>query len=348
MQMSMSISNLTILPILLLISVPLILLACVTIALALIVLFLRVLIVYVELAYAFLVKFFLFPAPSDAGFDSSGSLFTFLTFSESNTPGGGLPSSRSKSTSRLRHRLVGETAAANPGSESSFRTAKHHEKLTLTLTPSQESSSSFSFSDVVRSDAPTERDFEGVGWRRTIPRSSSSSISPSLNLSLSGEDDIVDAAAADDDQAWLSINKRLDLPSRSSSTSTTSSAGGTKAEAEERRRPLYHRRSVTTSSLVSGLRPAYLSSTRHASLRPSRSIAAGLERLSYTSGPNNGDGSTQRNSNSNSNTNMNTHTQFVGRPLPLSMAHPHYPVGTGGLLIQHRRRRRRSCSSGPT
>lgn len=76
-----SITNLVVLPLLLLVSVPLAVSATVTIPLALVILFFRGLIVYVELAVALLVNFFLFPAHSP----SSASFLNFS--SEVNTPG---------------------------------------------------------------------------------------------------------------------------------------------------------------------------------------------------------------------------------------------------------------------
>lgn len=75
-----TLSNIVILPVLLLISIPLGLSASITATLALTTLFIRALVVYFEVIIALLANFFLFPAHSPA----SGS---FLALTEGSTPG---------------------------------------------------------------------------------------------------------------------------------------------------------------------------------------------------------------------------------------------------------------------
>lgn len=77
---STTLSNIVILPFLLIISIPLTLSAFITATLALTTLFIRALVVYFELVIALLAHFFLFPAHSPA----SGS---FLALTEGSTPG---------------------------------------------------------------------------------------------------------------------------------------------------------------------------------------------------------------------------------------------------------------------
>jgi hypothetical protein len=97
-----------------------------------------------------------------------------------------------------------------------------------------------------------ERDFEGVGgWRtplasRKKPRTSSAS-----SVSYNSSEEVLD----DDEQAWVSINKRLELPSRrlnlaspslSPVMATTSTAESIDPRHQQPQRPRFHRRSVTT------------------------------------------------------------------------------------------------------
>lgn len=230
------------------------------------------------------------------------------------------------------------------------------------------------FFDFITSDG--RRDFEGLGgWRTPLPRkrngTASVSSSSSVNLSSEGELD-------EDDQAWLSINKRLELPSSSrqfpafltSPTNTMNDYGLTperRFEMEQppppppppqQRRPGYHKRSITTSSLVLHMGSSSTSGgdieggeQTHAgpiamsspwTLRPSKSTV-GLESLPSTS--------TTPNSRPPSHHGvleqpflMTTTTPFHGRyhsvgGRSLAMAH-YYPVNSVGL-----QRRRRSSSS---
>lgn len=77
---STTLSNIFILPFLLLISIPLALSASITATLALTTLFIRALVVYFELVIALLANFFLFPAHSPAS-------WSFLALTEGSTPG---------------------------------------------------------------------------------------------------------------------------------------------------------------------------------------------------------------------------------------------------------------------
>lgn len=219
-------SNIVILPLLLLISIPLALSASITATLALGTLFIRALVVYFELSLALLANFFLFPAHSPA----SGS---FLALTEGSSPAVEQTAAYGR-TSKYGHQQTG-LVKSRRGSWSSKEGVVedyflHHNhpvglnsrnyKTTMLTRRKQHThapiihSSHEALSSFISGNA--ERDFEGVGgWRTPLPRKKhrqTSSLSSPPSYNNSSEDELL--FDSDDDEAWLSINKRLELPSR--------------------------------------------------------------------------------------------------------------------------------------
>jgi len=173
--MMWSISNVIVLPFLIVVSIPLVLSASTTIVFAVGALFLRVLVVYIELSLALMKSYFLItPASQDSP--------AFI--------------------------LSGTTSPGSPGSNSRIRDADSDSvraKNRHRRTPSREA-----FLSLVSDDY--ERDFEGVGGWRPFPvlphNRKRTTLSPSPSSASLGEEET-------EDRAWLSINGRLELPSQS-------------------------------------------------------------------------------------------------------------------------------------
>ncbi|PCH04634.1 Hypothetical protein PENO1_026400 [Penicillium occitanis (nom. inval.)] len=294
-------SDIFILPFLLLISIPLAFSASITATLALTTLFIRALVVYFELVIALLANFFLFPAHSPA----SGA---FLALTEGSTPGVERTAPYAR-TAKYGHQQTG-LVKSRRGSLSSkegvvedyFFHHNHPQNGHIPIHPSHEALSSF-----ISGNA--ERDFEGVGgWRTPLPRQryhqTSSASSMSYNNS-SEEELLLDNG---DDEAWLSINKRLELPSRrfhvaspmlSPKLATTAAVEDQtrhhqhhQAHQQQRQhpkpqRPKFHRRSKT-SPLLSTQKPSSTTTTTTSHQQPPRDAqqlqtsksSAGLDSLS--------------------------------------------------------------------
>lgn len=309
MNVLASLSNLFILPVLLLISIPLALSASITAFLALATLFVRALVVYFELSIALAVHFFLFPAQSPA----SGS---FLALSGATTPAADRSPSRTRTShSYYHHSQVhsGRSSNAKPWKESwhskevvsedYFFQHNHHSSYAL-MSPHEV------LSNFVSGNA--ERDFEGVGgWRTPLSsrkksrRLSASSVSYNSSDEELGNDE-------DDEQAWVSMNKRLELPSRHLNFASPNVVSPVVAMTEtveeplkewqqnnhqrQRRpsqqlqRPRFHRRSVTTPLLPMSSAASALSlqssstSSAEKQLQTSKS-SAGLQSLASFSFP---------------------------------------------------------------
>lgn len=214
------VSSILALPVLCLISIPLIFSAWLTLSVALFTLLLRVSVVYLEVGYALVINFFKLP--------TSNNTSSFLTFapSESPTPAAGNSRRNSAHGPVQFHR---SNDALNGSHEDHFK---------------RKSKRNYARSMVQAHDLPTaplpanftglpvsgdkRRDFEGVGgWRSytdvssrvSKPRSIHSgqekplSSSSSSTHSLAGEVSMSDGIDADE-RAWLSLNHRLELPSR--------------------------------------------------------------------------------------------------------------------------------------
>ncbi|QKX53476.1 uncharacterized protein TRUGW13939_00555 [Talaromyces rugulosus] len=283
MLLSTAIHTLFVLPALLLVSIPLALSASITMLLAFAALYLRAFIIYIELAGALLINFFLFPAHSP----TTGS---FLAFSEVNTPAGS--PSKSRSHHPHHHHHFNPTHDAKSWGEKYSASKEvdyfhsHHSYHGPPLTPSREP-----FFNFISGDA--ERDFEGVGgWRTPLQsrKRDPNSSSPPGSYSASEE------GLLDDEQAWLSLNKRLELPSRQLSFVPPSALPPLQQQQQQKtatdtsgpKRPRYHKRSITTSpvtvqgsSSLSGLPPfseEEQSKNNNTRLQTSKS-SAGLESL---------------------------------------------------------------------
>ncbi|RAO71244.1 uncharacterized protein BHQ10_007256 [Talaromyces amestolkiae] len=203
---STALSNIFILPFLLLISIPLALSAFVTATLALTTLFVRALVVYFELVIALLAHFFLFPAHSPA----SGS---FLALTEGSTPGIERTAHYAR-TAKYGHQHTGLVKSRRGSLSSKEGVAEdyflHHppQHGHAPIHSSHEALSSF-----ISGNA--ERDFEGVGgWRTPLPRKKHHQTSSASSMSYNNSSEEELSFDHDDDEAWLSINKRLELPSR--------------------------------------------------------------------------------------------------------------------------------------
>jgi len=173
--MMWSISNVIVLPFLIVVSIPLVLSASATIVLAVGALFLRVLVVYVELSFALMKSYFLI-TPASQG---SPALV-----------------------------LSGTASPVSPGSKHRIRDVDSdsvHVQDRHRRTPSREA-----FLSLVSDDY--ERDFEGVGGWRPLPvlphNRKRTTLSPSPSSASLDEEET-------EDRAWLSINGRLELPSQS-------------------------------------------------------------------------------------------------------------------------------------
>lgn len=236
---SISLSSIFLVPFLLLISIPLLFSACITICLSVLTLSLRVFAIYLELLYAIVTNFFAFPTSSSSLLNLSGA--TTPNFSRSK----GLKSSStslesflqsSEFTRRLqspRSRLSApkfQQGSAALVSEDDIVRDYHLQLSSNTRRQSYYRNVAFSpggFLGLTTGDE--NRDFEGLGGWRSLP---------SAGGSQSIDDD-------PDERAWLSMNNRLELPSRlpftdSSASDTFGDAGGAK----------HHRRSATTSALT--------------------------------------------------------------------------------------------------
>lgn len=215
------VTNLVALPILGVVSIPLILSAWVTIWLALMTLFVRFAVVYLEVVYGLIISFFTLP--------SSSSSFLSFAASEPVTPAAG--NSRRNSA----HGLVHPRKTNDDSLSSSLWTIDSEEMRKQDI---QSYARSMVEAHHLPSSTPylglpvsgdERRDFEGVGgWRSyrhssdtSRPRtahstqdksfhSASTSSTQSLNGDFDAEVEDVDA----DDLAWLSLNHRLELPSR--------------------------------------------------------------------------------------------------------------------------------------
>ncbi|KAJ5654476.1 hypothetical protein N7490_001479 [Penicillium lividum] len=221
--MGTSILSLLALPLLCLMSIPLIFSAWLTLSVALFTLLLRVSVVYLELGYALIVNFFTLP--------TSKYTSSFLTFapSESPTPADGR-SRRNSAHGPIQPRRS-HTALSSWGFNG-FQ--DDHFKL--------KSKMSYAQSMIKAHDLPTtplpanftglpvsgdkRRDFEGVGGWRSYPDASSRISKPrsvhSQEKPLSSSSSSIHSIACDDvgadidadERAWLSLNHRLELPSR--------------------------------------------------------------------------------------------------------------------------------------
>ncbi|KAJ5526805.1 hypothetical protein N7513_010964 [Penicillium frequentans] len=218
--MSGSISSLLALPPLCVISIPLVLSAWLTLSAALFTLLLRVSVVYLEVGYALIINFFTLPTSTNTS--------SFLTFAPSESPTPAAGNSRRNSA----HGLV------QPHRANDTLNGFHEEYF------KRKSKKNYARSMIKAHDLPTaplptnfnglpvsgdkRRDFEGVGgWRSytdvasraSKPRSIHSgqekplSSSSSSTHSLAGEVSMSDGVDADE-RAWLSLNHRLELPSR--------------------------------------------------------------------------------------------------------------------------------------
>jgi hypothetical protein len=247
-------STVIITPLAALLAIPLAITASITLSLALLALCIRLSLIYIELCAAVIANYFVIPTSSD-------SLLTFAP-SEPATPStaslssAGLlvstpPTPSSTSTRRQARPLPRRhnSAVSLDGRESG---SMSHALLSVrgNLYPS---STGTSFSSLVSGDE--RRDFEDTGgWQylSTQPRGLGLGlglVSRSMSSSTSGND-------VADERAWLSINKRLELPSRrrrmSLGDSHAAVAQGSAAVGSGRR----HKRSVTTSMLgLSAARP---------------------------------------------------------------------------------------------
>ncbi|KAJ6102101.1 hypothetical protein N7486_004528 [Penicillium sp. IBT 16267x] len=218
------VSSILALPLLCLISIPLIFSAWLTLSVALFTLLLRVSVVYLELGSALIINFFTLPTSTNTS--------SFLTFAPSESPTPAAGHSRRNSA----HGLV-QPPRTNDAL-SSWGLNSFQEEYSK-----RKSKKNYARSMVQAHDLPTaplpanftglpvsgdkRRDFEGVGgWRSypdipsrvSKPRSIHSgqekplSTSSSSTHSLAGEVGIGDIDA--DERAWLSLNYRLELPSR--------------------------------------------------------------------------------------------------------------------------------------
>uniref|UniRef100_A0A093V5Z1 Uncharacterized protein n=1 Tax=Talaromyces marneffei PM1 TaxID=1077442 RepID=A0A093V5Z1_TALMA len=303
-------SNIVILPLLLLISIPLALSASITATLALGTLFIRALVVYFELSLALLANFFLFPAHSP----TSGS---FLALTEGSSPAVEQTAAYGR-TSKYGHQQTG-LVKSRRGSWSSKEGVVedyflHHNHPQHTHAPIIHSSHE-ALSSFISGNA--ERDFEGVGgWRTPLPRKKhrqTSSLSSPPSYNNSSEDELL--FDSDDDEAWLSINKRLELPSRpfniASPMLSPNLVTMTAMEDQSRnhhhhhhqahqqqqqpnpQRPKFHRRSKTSPLLPTQKSPSPSSSSTTAPVPPNRGghqlqtskSSAGLNALSSPSRP---------------------------------------------------------------
>lgn len=254
-----TLSNIILLPLLALISIPLILSAYITTVLSIFAICIRFSLIYIELCYAIVSSYFVIPTPTD-------SLLSF-TVSRPSTPG--------SSSSNADKGAV----AAGPGIPRSA-SAQHLPFYGQPYRPSRPGAKRFNSSmSLIGHDAhakamhnqalksgmtispPTPllgfisgdegRDFEDMGgWRHS--RYKPASQSPAATDPSPGDEEVeLESDSPDsDDRAWLSINERLSLPSqvvaqhspREIHALSTPSAGR------------HHKRSSTTSMLTSSTR----------------------------------------------------------------------------------------------
>ncbi|KUL88409.1 hypothetical protein ZTR_05394 [Talaromyces verruculosus] len=273
-----TLSNIFILPFLLLIPIPLALSASITATLALTTLFIRALVVYFELVIALLANFFLFPAHSPA----SGP---FLALTEGSTPGVERTGPYGRATKYGQKSRRGSLSSKESVVEDYFFHHNHPQHGQIPIHPPHEALSSF-----ISGNAG--RDFEGVGgWRTPLPRKihHQTSSASSMSYNNSSEDELL--LDNDDDEAWLSINKRLELPSRrfhvaspmlSPKLATTAAvedqtrhhqhhhqAHQQQQQQQKPQRPKFHRRSKT-SPLLSTHKPSSTTATTTSHQQPLR------------------------------------------------------------------------------
>lgn len=251
-MLSASFSALFVLPILVLISIPLILSACITITLSVLTLSLRVSLVYIELFYALITNYFC-PAAST----TDPSLLTFSTSrSGSITPTTPPPPPSSRSKKRLSSSSTICRFGDSHGSQSQ-RSSRSRSRNKSTSSGQLFSSGDYDRDVQLRTLPPAAAVHRR---RRSI---SGSAVSSSSAYSFNNDE-------TTDERAWLStISKRLDdLPLHRyhlEMDATTAGAADPSAAAAvaqhsltqiqtiasySSRRIRYHRRSVTTSSLI--------------------------------------------------------------------------------------------------
>ncbi|KAJ9299025.1 hypothetical protein DTO271G3_3267 [Paecilomyces variotii] len=239
-MVSISLSNIFLGPLVVLISIPLLLSACVTICFSVLTLYLRAFVVYIKLLYAIVTNVFAFPT-------SSSSLLNFSA-SGATTPNVSRSKGLKNSSASLESFLQSSEFDPRLQSHSSRRSGNKPQQGNATLLSEDEilrnyhlqlisstrrqsyhrGDASFPEGFLGLTTGDANRDFEGLGGWRSLP-------------STEGSQSINDDP---DERAWLSINNRLELPSRlpsiESSTSDTTKDIGAK----------HHKRSATTSALT--------------------------------------------------------------------------------------------------
>ncbi|KAJ9374459.1 hypothetical protein DTO282F9_1395 [Paecilomyces variotii] len=238
-MVSISLSSIFLGPLVVLISVPLLLSACVTICFSVLTLYLRAFVVYLKLLYAIVTSLFAFPTSSSSllNFSASGattpnvsrskglknSSASFESFLQSSEFGPRLQSHQSRRSGNKP-----QQGNATLLSEDGILRNYHLQLISSTRRQSYyrgDASFPEGFLGLTTGDA--NRDFEGLGGWRSLP-------------STEGSQSINDDP---DERAWLSINNRLELPSRL--PSIESSASDTKDISAK-----HHKRSATTSALT--------------------------------------------------------------------------------------------------
>ncbi|RMJ28909.1 hypothetical protein PHISP_00248 [Aspergillus sp. HF37] len=227
-------------PLAALLAIPLAITASMTLSLALLALCIRLSLIYIELCTAVIANYFVIPTSSD-------SLLTFAP-SEPATP----------STASLSSTGLLASTPPTPSSTSTCRHARplprrHNSAISLDgresgshgLFSIRRSPAGTSFSSLVSGDE--HRDFEDTGGWQYVNAQSRGLGLGFVPLSMSSSTSGNDAA---DERAWVSINKRLELPSRcrrvSLGNSHAAPAQGLAADGSGR----HHKRSVTTSMLA--------------------------------------------------------------------------------------------------
>ncbi|KAJ5934327.1 hypothetical protein N7466_003874 [Penicillium verhagenii] len=245
--MSSSLTSLLALPLLCLISIPLIFSAWLTLSVALFTLLLRASVVYLEVGYALVINFFTLPT------STSTSSFLPFAPSEPPTPAAGNSrrnSASAQAQSLIQPRRTNTTLSSWTFSAPQDNRNRDHDRDHETDRSRRKSKKTYAQSMIRAHDLPTaplpvnftglpvsgdkRRDFEGVGgWRsypdalsrvskprstqQEKPLSSSSSSTHSLVADVgvgAGAGVNIDADIDADERAWLSLNHRLELPSR--------------------------------------------------------------------------------------------------------------------------------------
>lgn len=244
---SISLSTLFLFPFLALISVPLLISACITICFSVLALSLRVFVVYLKLLYSVITNFSAFPISSSSllNLSASGS----GTPSISRTRGvkqGPLSSDillhpsddfyyrlQAPLNRRTGHKLQEESdpliseddIVRDYHRQISSNTKRQSYHPSVTLSPG-------GFLGLTTGDE--NRDFEGLGGWRSLP---STAASHGIN------DDT-------DERAWLSINHRLELPSRLPSMGSSTSDASIMDIFDDTGTPKHYKRSVTNPTLM--------------------------------------------------------------------------------------------------